>query len=159
MKITLLLLSLLSILNLSTAQASGGEVGNGIYITYISKLSNFELRYPKAWRRIEFGEAVSFIESGLPSNEANTLNINIQRPEKVKTLADLGEYLEGSHSSTLWEPVILGGKQGFQKIEDSFGMIYLLRSEGAIVSVRYHQRDEAQAKEEIAKILSSLTLR
>lgn len=138
--------------------AAGGEIGNARYIDYSDLLNGFELRYPRAWSRMELGTSVSFVENMLSASaeETSVVNFSTERFEEIRTAEDLRRYLAFFRPEERWESLVIGNRPGFQALGERRGLAYLLREPGVVTVIRFRVGASEESRADVDVVVHSL---
>lgn len=133
---------------------TGGEIGNA-FVPFENVLGGYRLEYPKDWTRIDIAAVTSFTEKA-DDSRAGFLSVLSDRFEGVKTQADLQRFVSFFHPKLTWQRVTLQGLDGLEALDGDNRIIYLVRKEEHLVSLRYPESAGEKARAEIAGMLQSL---
>lgn len=147
---------------------SGVEIGNTSFVPYQDLLTGFSLKYPEQWSFTQGHGFVSFFEvqesesqNGEPQF-GSEVHVQARSFADVFNVEDLKKHIEFFHPDMEWEKVEVSGYLGFRsstsKNPNGRGILYVLRDQEEVMSLRYDVKDQLEQLPIIDYLIRSLQI-
>jgi hypothetical protein len=136
----------------------GGEIGNA-FVAFESQLGGFRIEYPAEWNRSDLSQVVNFYDpkSGGPGKQS-FLSVLTDQMAGIHTDADLSRHLHFFRPEVQWTKTSFAGLNGFRGEVDGVQVLYLLRAEENLLSVRYRANEGERSEKLVLHMLESFRL-